>query len=201
MEIKRIVYGYSSMGMDWILPDGKNEDRVPIDFAFFYISLPQAKVLVDAGCDTMSGFVMYDFITPAEALLREGIHPEDITHIILTHAHHDHMEGIHHFPNAHIIIQELELEKGRKYLLPTHKVTTFASEYTDLAPLKAVHIGGHCPGSSVVEAGSTVLCGDECYSLLNFTLNVPAAKSRNKENNRAFLARYAHWDKRICHQP
>ena len=200
MDITRVVYGYTTLPERMILP-GCEEDPIPIDLAFFLIRLPSATVLVDAGCDSMKGFVLRDFIGPVEALRRLGVETEQITHIIVTHAHGDHMAGIVHFPNATIIGQRQALEKGAKYLLPTHTVIPFDEEYSTLAPLKAVHIGGHAIGSCVVEAGDTVLCGDECYSHINFERNIPTASSRDPERSRAFLERYRSWKRLLCHQP
>jgi len=200
MELTRVVYGYTTLPMGMILPGGGN-DPIPIDLAFFLIRLENATVLVDAGCDTMKGFVLRDFIGPVEALRQLCVSAHEITDIIVTHAHGDHMAGIIHFPHARIIIQRQALEKGRKYLLPTHTVIPFDEEYTGLAPLKAVHIGGHSVGSSVVEAGSTVLCGDECYSHINFELDIPTASSCDPARSRAFLDRYKAWNRMLCHQP
>ncbi len=200
MDITRVVYGRTTLPERAILPDG-GERPVPIDLAFFLIRLPGATVLVDAGCDSMKGFVLRDFIGPVEALRRLGVSTEAVTHIIVTHAHGDHMAGIVHFPNAAIIAQRQVLEKGEKYLLPTHTVIPFDGEYTALAPLRAVHIGGHAAGSSVVEAGDTVLCGDECYSHINFQRNIPTASSHDPERSRAFLERYGSWKRMLCHEP
>ena len=200
MDITRVVYGYTSMPMRMILPDG-DETKVPIDLAFFLIRLPDATVLVDAGCDSMKGFVLHDFIGPVEALRQLGVRTEDITHIIVTHAHADHMAGIMHFPNACIIGQRQALEKGQKYLLPTHTVIPFDEQYSALAPLKVVHIGGHAIGSCVVEAGDTVLCGDECYTRANLELDIPTATTCDPERSRAFLDRYKGWKIQLCHQP
>lgn len=199
MDLTRVVYGYTTLPMGMILPGGGDTPH-PIDLAFFLVRLETATVLVDAGCNDMKGFVLRNFIGPVEALRRLGVTPANITHIIVTHAHGDHMEGITHFPHATIIGQRQALEKGAKYLLPTHTVIAFDEEYT-LGPLKAVHIGGHALGSCVVEAGSTVLCGDECYSRLNFEKNIPTASSRDPERSRAFLERYRSWKRLLCHQP
>ena len=199
MDITRVVYGYTTLPERMILPGGDAAPH-PIDLAFFLIRPENATVLVDAGCDDMEGFVLRDFIGPVEALRRLGVRPEDITHIIVTHAHGDHMAGIVHFPNATVIGQRQALEKGQKYLLPTHSVIPFDEEYT-LGPLKAVHIGGHAIGSCVVEAGDTVLCGDECYSRINLDRSIPTASSRDPERSRAFLERYKGWNCLLCHEP
>ena len=201
MEITRVVYGYSTMAESWIVPGGDDNIRQPIDFAFFLIRTPEQTVLVDAGCDTMSGFLMEDFIGPVEGLRRLGVSPEEITHILITHAHHDHMAGIVHFPNATICVQQDELERGRKYLCHTHTVISFADTLSPLPGIRMVRISGHSIGSCVVEVGDTVLCGDECYSRTNLTLRIPTAKSRDPMRSQYFLKQYADRNCLLCHQP
>ena len=102
MKITRITYAHGAMGMDWIVAGGDTNIRVPIDFAFFLLEDGQHKILVDAGCDGIKGFCLRDLVSPPEALRRHGVEPEEIEHIIITHGHLDHIEGIRHFPNAHI---------------------------------------------------------------------------------------------------
>jgi len=117
MDITRVVYGYTTLPERMVLPGGGN-DPIPIDLAFFLIRLPEHTVLVDAGCDTMKGFVLRDFIGPVETLRQLGVATNEITDIIVTHAHGDHMAGIIHFPHARIIVQRQALEKGRKRRFP-----------------------------------------------------------------------------------
>lgn len=54
-------------------------------------------ILADAGYETMPGFDMRDFIGPVKAFEKTGIKPEDITDVIITHAHHDHIECVSKF--------------------------------------------------------------------------------------------------------
>jgi len=63
--------------------------------------------------------------TPAECLLRAGVNPDDVKHVILTHAHWDHMGGVHFFKNAKFYLQEAEL-------LNWIKIMAMSSEYNTL---------------------------------------------------------------------
>ena len=49
-----------------------------------------------------------DFLRPDEAVKLAGVNPEDVTDIIISHAHWDHMGGIDLFPKATVWIQKQE---------------------------------------------------------------------------------------------
>jgi N-acyl homoserine lactone hydrolase len=73
-----------------------------VDVGFDYRDY--AKALVDTmGVD--------DWRPPEVALGAIGIDPHKITDILITHAHFDHMGGMHYFPNSTFHIQERELTK------------------------------------------------------------------------------------------
>lgn len=67
-------------------------------------------ILVDAGfhedVEEAQPMGMKGFIRPDSMLLRLGIKAADITDIILSHPHWDHIDGIDLFPNAQIWIQK-----------------------------------------------------------------------------------------------
>lgn len=53
----------------------------------------------------MPGFEMQNFKSPVLALEEKGVQAKDITDVILTHAHHDHIEAVRYFENALIHIE------------------------------------------------------------------------------------------------
>ena len=68
-------------------------------------------ILVDAGCyrpSLLKFYGMADFTRPDKALERLRIKPEDVTDIILTHMHSDHVDGADLFLKAQIWIQKDE---------------------------------------------------------------------------------------------
>lgn len=204
-EIIRIQYAESTLPESWIFAGGEDEKKIPIIFSVFLVCTGQKKVLVDAGCETMPGFEMKNFKTPMVALKHRGIDISDITDVIITHAHHDHIECVKYFKNAVVHIQEEAYMAGREYLSENPFVRTFADEAVVEDGLKIVKIGGHACGSSVVECTKEntiyVLCGDECYSLYNVKNRIPTARSYSAANSRAFIEKYTQspYECLLCH--
>ncbi|MEP6619334.1 MAG: N-acyl homoserine lactonase family protein [bacterium] len=68
-------------------------------------------VLVDAGFyrdKFMASWKPADYRKPSDAVRAFGVKPEDITDIIVSHVHWDHMDGVDLFPNARVWIQREE---------------------------------------------------------------------------------------------
>jgi glyoxylase-like metal-dependent hydrolase (beta-lactamase superfamily II) len=67
-------------------------------------------ILVDAGfhkdIEDAKDFGLTNYVRPDSALLRLGIKAADITDIIISHPHWDHIDGIDLFPNAHVWMQK-----------------------------------------------------------------------------------------------
>jgi len=51
-----------------------------------------------------------NFVTPSQAVRRLGIKPADVTEVIISHAHWDHVDGADLFPKATVFIQEEEYQ-------------------------------------------------------------------------------------------
>jgi glyoxylase-like metal-dependent hydrolase (beta-lactamase superfamily II) len=56
----------------------------------------------------MKDFPMKDYLRPDEALRLAGVTPEEVTDIVISHAHWDHLGGIDLFPKANVWIQKDE---------------------------------------------------------------------------------------------
>lgn len=114
-EIIPIEYGKSVLSEGMIFHNGVDGKFRPIVFMIYLIKTENRLILVDAGCVTMPGFEMTDFIGPVKALGNLNIKPEDITDVIITHSHHDHIECVNEYKNAKIYIQRDEYEMGKQY--------------------------------------------------------------------------------------
>jgi len=71
------------------------------------------KVLVDAGFHRQSFLTRWkprDFVTPAAAVERAGVAADEITDVIITHIHWDHLDGVDLFPKARVWMQREEFD-------------------------------------------------------------------------------------------
>jgi glyoxylase-like metal-dependent hydrolase (beta-lactamase superfamily II) len=71
------------------------------------------RVLVDSGFYRQKFIERWkprDFRSPADAVAAAGVKPEEITDIVISHAHWDHVDGADLFPNATVWIQRAEYE-------------------------------------------------------------------------------------------
>lgn len=205
MKIIPIIYGKSTLPEDMVFENGSKERTRPIDFIVYLIKTEGKLILVDAGCDTMPGFVMTDFIGPVEALARHGVKALDITDVIITHSHHDHIECVKYFDKAIIHIQREEYESGKDYIPESFNVNLFDDGYTVCENVNVVKIGGHSQGSCIVEMkaenGIYVITGDECYSRECLEKKIPTGNSFCPEKSKSFIEKYSD-DKYIallCH--
>lgn len=80
------------------------------DFIFWLIKGNNKNILVDAGflkdVEEAKDYGVLNYIRPDSILLRLGLNATDVTDIILSHPHWDHMDGVDLFPNAHVWMQK-----------------------------------------------------------------------------------------------
>lgn len=158
-----------------------------------HIALPGASILVDANdyAHTVPGsdFAVPDYVPPpslVDQLLSRGIAPEDITHLIITHAHFDHYSGttierdgvyLPRFPNARVFLGRADWDWPNTQLSLTDPASddshTFGVLHTrgllelvegnrDLAPeVRIIAAPGESPGHQIVRVhsqGHTLYC-------------------------------------------
>ena len=204
-EIIPINYGKSVLPENMIFQNGAEDKVRPIVFMVYLIKTENRLILADAGCETMPGFVMTDFIGPVKALNNIGISPEEITDLIITHAHHDHIECAKYFKNAVIYIQKDEYEAGKGYLSENLDIRTFDEEILICDGIKSVKIGGHSKGSSIVEITDSdkkyIIAGDECYVRECLTKQIPTGVAYDLQKSLAFIQKYGRGEYTVllCH--
>ncbi len=202
MKITAIKYGQSRIQESLVFENGRADVTRPISFIVYLIETDDRRILVDAGCTTMAEcWKMEHFCGVLPILSQLEILPETITDVILTHAHHDHIETVGTFSQATVYIQQEELADGEAYLTKCRTVVPFEQEYTVCEGIRAVTIGGHSKGSAVVEIQTDhttyVITGDECYAMECLLCQIPSGASCNPQKSRCFIEKYS----RPCYTP
>lgn len=205
IEITPVVYGRSVLAESEIFEHGDADIKRPISFKVYLIRAKEKLILVDAGCVTMPGFVMEDFVGTPDALMLLGVGLDDITDLVITHAHHDHIECVSCFKYARVYIQSEEYELGERYFGPGVDIHTFDESVEVCENVIVKKIGGHSRGSCVVEIsredGVYVIAGDECYARECLTRRIPTGSSFDIQKSRGFIEKYASEKYRVllCH--
>lgn len=112
--VKFAESGYPFKIGDWALNGPKNVP-VKIDFMVWLIKGENGRnILVDAGflgdSEDAKEFKLKSYQRPDSALLKLGIKPGEITDIIVSHPHWDHIDGLSLFPKAKVWMQKLDYE-------------------------------------------------------------------------------------------
>lgn len=195
-----IKYAESFLPEKMVFAGGSSKRIIPISFAIYLIKQGDRNILIDAGCDTMPSFDMKYFYSPAFALRTAGLSAEDITDVIVTHVHHDHIEAIKHFKNATVHITEDEYLNGKIYITDNNSVNVFNDEYEIMPQVKIIKWGGHSKGSAIVEIRMNnsvhIIAGDECYINENINSRICTGSFYNKEKALEFIEKYS--NKKYC---
>ncbi|HXH41805.1 MAG TPA: N-acyl homoserine lactonase family protein [Thermoanaerobaculia bacterium] len=170
-------------------------------------------IVVDSGFyrpQFFKSFTVTDFVRPDEAVARAGVKPEEVTDVILTHAHWDHADGADLFLHAQIWIQKeeyryytgeawqpdgkhggIELE-DMAYLLRanTEGRLHLVDGDREILPGIRVYTGGrHTWASQYVAVtarpGPVVLASDNMYLYENLDKHLPIAQTFDAVSNLA----------------
>lgn len=140
-------------------------------------------------------------------LKENGYEAEDITTIVLTHCHWDHIGGLSLFPNATIYCQRDEYEYAlanstpdsgqyplsfKKYLIEAeHRFCLIDGTYQLNPNVKLIKTGGHSVGSQIIEIENdnelALILGDEVFYYDNITKKIPVGCTVNPEKSRQVL--------------
>ena len=95
---------------DLVMGAPKNE-KIDTIFAVWLIRGGGRSILFDSGFHRERWFKQWpikNFLRPDEAVKLAGVQPDEITDVVVSHAHWDHLGGIDLFPKATVWIQEEE---------------------------------------------------------------------------------------------
>jgi glyoxylase-like metal-dependent hydrolase (beta-lactamase superfamily II) len=96
-----------------LIPGAPPDQHIDIAMAIWLIRGGGHTILFDSGFHRqkwIEQFHVADFLSPDEAVKQAGLDPAQVTDLIISHAHWDHIGGIDLFPNATIWIQKAEFD-------------------------------------------------------------------------------------------
>ncbi|MGE5732790.1 MAG: N-acyl homoserine lactonase family protein [Gemmatimonas sp.] len=173
-------------------------------------------ILVDVGFhrdDFVQRFHPTGFLTPSEAVARAGVKPDEITDVIISHVHWDHLDGLDLFPKARVWIQREEfdyyldsagtvknraIDAGDAKLLAQAaregRVTLVDGDAKEIIPGITVYTGGkHTFASQFATvhaaSGTIVVASDNMYLYENLARHVPIAQTLDSASNLRAQAR------------
>lgn len=182
----------------------------------FYVKSDEGVVLVDSSFHMDDAKIMGSEKNvhrsmpdeePLFALEQAGIKPGDVTHLILTHAHFDHIGYVDAFPNAKIFIHRKELAwvmalpkwsvgygsfvTEKIYKVRDQLVPIDIDEYDVLPGIRTIYVGGHSAGSLAVvvntKKGRVCICGDNCFLYKSIEEKLPIGLTNNLYETITFL--------------
>jgi glyoxylase-like metal-dependent hydrolase (beta-lactamase superfamily II) len=170
---------------------GEPDADLDIDYFFWVIRDGHGVFLVDTGFAPAVGDRKRraHYTTPAQVLPELGIAAEDVTAVVITHAHWDHTGNVGQFPRAQLVMAEAEYafwtsplaargqfaahcEPAEIALLrqawEQDRLTLFTGEHTLAPGIELTEVGGHTPGQLVASVatagnGTAVLASDALH--------------------------------------
>jgi glyoxylase-like metal-dependent hydrolase (beta-lactamase superfamily II) len=210
-SIQAIRYASSpDVPVSELVVGGPKDEKVEIAMVVWLIRGGGHTILFDSGFhrDTfVKDFPMKDYLRPDKAVETAGVKPEEVTDVVISHAHWDHMGGIDLFPKANVWIQKEEYRyytmeawqpggnhggidpedarellqantEGRMHLVDGDNVEIFPG-------IRAYTGARHTYASQYlrVEGNPTfVLASDNCYFYLNLTSHLASATSSDADH-------------------
>lgn len=177
-KVYAVKYGRSSFQKRFIFYGDTSGESVPFSWLFYCIVYGDKKILVDTGFNDpkmIKLFGIEDFKDPAAILKENGIDAGEITDVIITHSHFDHIGNAGIFTNARFVINRDELaalnasrmNSVKDFFRNNSKVTVFDESYTLYDVFNIRKAGGHSKGSSAVFFSRSkkdyCITGDEIY--------------------------------------
>lgn len=219
LQIYQIKYADSMYPKKYIFHNFEGDEKSPFAWKFYYINYNNIKILIDTGFNNsnlIKTFNIQNFRDPVEILKENGIDPEQITDIIITHHHFDHIGSVHKFKNSNIYIQKDEfnaffklrgLHEIKEFMKSNNRVIKFQDSIKLYDNITVENIGGHSIGSSAVflKHGKTEFCftGDEVIYSQNVENKNGIGAFYNHKKNMEFINRLNQGNYRILnfHEP
>lgn len=212
-EVYAISYGViPDFRVSRLVAGADKSRRLDIQMMIWLLKGPNGRnILVDAGFYRDKFFrdwKVRDFVRPSEAIARVGLRPEEITDIIISHIHWDHLDGADLFPKARIWIQKDEYTyyTGESWqpgnvndsdaddvlmlvrLNTLGRVSLVRGDNQEILPGIRCYTGGrHTWASQYVSvntrAGTAIVASDNLYLYENLDKGMPIAQTLDAASN------------------
>lgn len=111
-SVEAVRYGtVEGFPLQGLIPEAAPDSSVTIAMVVWLVRGEGRTILVDTGYfrgDWTEQFGVTGFLRPDEAVRLAGVKPSEVTDIVVSHAHWDHMGGLELFPEATVWIQAEE---------------------------------------------------------------------------------------------
>ena len=185
--------------------------KAKISMMVWVLRSPTHTILVDAGFyreEFLKAWKVTGYVKPSVALEKLGIRPEQVTDIVVSHLHWDHVDGVDLFPNAKVWVQRAEFTHYQKPenqpqsgVFPVDiamlekinragRLKLVDGDSQQVAPGVFVYIGGrHTKESQFVTVatgeGQAVIASDNLYLYENLEKRRPIAATWDTVSNLA----------------
>lgn len=185
--------------------------RLDIAMMVWLLKGPNGRnVVVDAGFyrdDFVTRWKPTNFLKPSDAVAKAGVRPEDVTDVIISHVHWDHLDGVDLFPKARVWIQREEFDhhidsagtvkdraidagdaKKLAAIAREGRVMLVDGDAKEIIPGITVYTGGkHTFASQFatvhIAGGTVVVASDNMYLYENLARHVPIAQTLDSASN------------------
>lgn len=137
------------------------EKIVERNYYFWCLKNPKETIVVDAGVSPQLAEErnLAGYVSPAQMLADINVQADKIKHVIITHLHWDHADGLSLFPNAEIYIQKDEYNFWLKDEIANRPPFKFVLNDGAKATCKAIEDSGRL---KMLDGDQKILPGIEC---------------------------------------
>ena len=161
------------------------------NYYFWCLKCPERTVLVDAGvAPQLAGErALTGYVNPADILAGIDVDGSSVTHVILTHLHWDHVDGITLFPHAKVYVQKAERDFWLYNKMALRAPFTFFLNERTRKALKVCEDEGRM---MLVEGDQRILPGIECLCAPGHSVALQAVAVRTSRGEAILGSDCAH---------
>jgi glyoxylase-like metal-dependent hydrolase (beta-lactamase superfamily II) len=178
------------------------------EYLMWDTGVPESTIGEPQGWSTLPSLIVYHLDKTISSQLAEiGLKPSDITHVIVSHTHGDHIGNIGLFPDATVVMQQAEFQWINSPLPSDPNIGTLVTLARKLlghprrlelvngdvdlfrdGSVELISTPGHTPGSQslmvhLAKSGYIILSGDVAHLEDNFERDIVPSLNVDRENS------------------